>query len=71
MSKECVWVGKEPTCDVCEHIEGVKGVEAVVDGKTNRGPWALMCERHFDTHGMGLGTGRGQRLVKRKGASDG
>lgn len=32
------------------------------------GPWAFMCEEHFDTFGWGfLGTGYGQRLVVEKG----
>ena len=36
--------------------------EATVDGKTIYGPWANMCEAHFIEVGVGLGTGRGQKL---------
>lgn len=46
-----------PTCDFC-------GTEARYDGKTRHGPWAFMCEADFKEYGIGLGTGRGQRLVQ-------
>jgi hypothetical protein len=36
---------------------------AAYDGKTIHGPWAYMCEGCFKMFGVGLGTGRGQRLV--------
>jgi hypothetical protein len=39
--------------------------EAQYDGKTTAGPWANMCDEHFAIHGIGLGTGLGQRLVVR------
>ena len=39
--------------------------EAHYDGKTILGPWANMCEQHFDEYGVGLGTGRGQKLILR------
>lgn len=50
-------------CDVCA-LEG-SIVPAVYDAKTKRGPWAYLCEEHFASHGLGLGlgTGRAQRLV--------
>lgn len=35
---------------------------ATVDGKTTLGPWAYMCDVHHTQMGVGLGTGRGQRL---------
>lgn len=41
------------------------GVKAAYDGKTVHGPWANMCEACFGSLGVGLGTGRGQRLVLR------
>jgi len=38
--------------------------DAVYDGKTRGGPWAFMCEEHWQTFGCGiLGTGYGQKLV--------
>jgi len=44
-----------PKCDFCAQT-------AAYDGKTRMGPWAYMCEAHYVQHGVGLGTGRGQRL---------
>lgn len=45
-----------PKCDFCDN-------KAAYDGKTTIGPWGYMCEEDFKWHGVGLGTGRGQRLV--------
>lgn len=50
-----------PGCDICRS-EGVTK-SAKYDGKTIMGPWANMCLTHFKGYGVGLGTGRGQRLV--------
>ena len=36
---------------------------AEYDGRTISGPWAYMCEECFVRFGVGLGTGKGQRLV--------
>ena len=62
-----------PDCDICEmvdHYAGIAGInttaaitKASYDGKTTDGPWAYMCQQHFGWHGVGLGLGRGQRLV--------
>lgn len=46
-----------PTCDICSSRP------AAIDGKTVMGPWAYMCVPCFETHGVGLGLGRGQRLL--------
>lgn len=52
-----------PNCDFCRLFDGVI-TPAVVDGATKgRGPWANMCDSHFGEHGIGLGLGKGQRLV--------
>ena len=40
--------------------------DAVYDGKPNQGPWGYMCQRHFQVYGVGLGVGKGQRLVLKK-----
>lgn len=49
-----------PGCDFCDRT-------ARYDGKTIMGPWANMCQKHWDKHGVGrLGTGYGQRLLLRK-----
>lgn len=47
-----------PECDIC-----TDGTPAGYDAKTKQGPWGYLCEMHFRSHGVGLGTGRGQRLV--------
>jgi len=62
-----------PDCDICklvDHYAVEAGIsttaaipKAIVDGKTTDGPWAYMCQHHFGLHGVGLGLGRGQRLV--------
>jgi hypothetical protein len=53
-----------PDCDICKYDLHKLGVPAAYDGKTNRGPWAYMCEKHFKSDGLGrLGTGIGQKLV--------
>jgi len=46
-----------PVCDICHNVP------AVYDGKTIAGPWAYMCEGCFKGYGLGLGVGRGQRLI--------
>lgn len=57
-----------PLCDLCFSSR----TPAVYDGKTKSGPWAYMCEPHFHQCGVGLGVGKGQRLVLRgsEGLSD-
>lgn len=57
MTKIARMYGKLPACDFCEET-------ASYDGKTCFGPWAYMCEEHFQVNGTGqLGLGIGQRLV--------
>ena len=53
-----------PKCDLCS-IED-KDNNAVYDGKTIFGSWANMCEEHFRTCDIGLGLGKGQKLVETK-----
>jgi len=49
-----------PLCQLCpDHQPN----EARYDGKTKDGPWGYMCEKHFQEHGVGLGMGRGQKLI--------
>ena len=47
-----------PPCDFC-----TDGTKATYDAKTKQGPWAYLCEDHYQRVGLGLGTGRGQRLI--------
>ena len=58
---DTAYIFKAVDCDFCNML-GLK-VEANYDGKTVDGPWAYMCNEHFAARGIGLGTGRGQRLI--------
>lgn len=60
---ETTWTGPRPSCDLCKYMDGKDGVPAQYDGKTTMGPWAAMCEKHFKSHGTGLGTGNGQKIT--------
>ena len=52
------WMGTVPkSCDLCN--KPLK--QQFVDGKTQRGPWALMCGVCHSRNGYGIGTGLGQR----------
>lgn len=64
---EQVTVAVLPKCDFC--TAAVTVTRARYDGKTVMGPWANMCEVHFNEYGIGLGTGRGQRLVLKSEAA--
>lgn len=57
-----VRVDELPSCDLCSML-GKYLNPARFDGATVHGPWAYMCEDHFKADGLGLGTGRGQRLI--------
>lgn len=53
-----------PPCDFT-HDPATPRVPAEYDAKTVMGPWAYMCQAHFDKYGPGrLGTGYGQRLIQ-------
>lgn len=56
MDKTSTEVQSLPKCDFCD-------AQAHYDGKTNFGPWGYMCEAHFAQNGIGLGLGKGQRLI--------
>ena len=58
--KEEVEVSHIPKCDICGEVD------AQYDGKTTSGPWANMCHKCMSQHGVGLGLGKGQRLILRK-----
>jgi len=60
-----VTVTVRPDCDIHKHRHGGKSVPAEYDGKTVMGPWAYMCQPCFEHYGVGLGMGRGQRLMVR------
>jgi hypothetical protein len=53
------WQGPKPEkCDICSEP---LGSSQFVDGRTDMGPWAIMCLRCHGLVGTDLGTGRGQR----------
>lgn len=58
---DTAYVSQLPLCNFCE--ENGQKVKAEYDGRTQRGPWANMCAVHFGGFGVGLGTGKGQRLI--------
>lgn len=61
---DTVKVSKLANCDICVHVDHVTPPKvAVYDGATKMGAWAYMCEEHFEYVGIGLGTGKGQRLI--------
>lgn len=53
-----------PYCDICES-QGIKQL-AKYDAQLIQGPWAYVCEEHFQQFGFGLGTGKGQKIIKTK-----
>jgi hypothetical protein len=55
-SNQFVKVTHQPDCDFCD-------IPAEYDGKTSLGGWANMCLNHFRQIGVGLGSGKGQKLV--------
>lgn len=48
-------------CQLC----GFTLSEFFIDGKTKYGPWGIMCQDCHEEHGVGLGTGKGQRYDAR------
>jgi len=59
-----VKVDKLPYCDFCKIYNIQPPDKATYDGKTKMGYWAYMCRVHFRKYGVGLGAGKGQRLIK-------
>jgi cytochrome c553 len=54
------WQGSVPqTCDICEK----KLHNSFIDGKTQFGPWAMMCVSCHRANGGKLGLGIGQKYV--------
>jgi hypothetical protein len=51
-----------PACGICGQRL------AQYDGKTAFGPWVFMCGPCFINYGTGLGLGKGQKLVLKKGS---
>lgn len=67
--RKVYWQSPVPTaCDLTGHVGGlhdnITERGEFVDGRTKMGPWANMCVRCHDRHGVGLGTGKGQRYTR-------
>jgi hypothetical protein len=60
-----VYVTELPPCTI-HQLTRETVVPARYDGATRQGPWAYMCDGCFMTYGVGLGLGRGQRLILRR-----
>lgn len=59
--KSNFYIGNPPeNCDICK----TPFTTTFIDGRTDFGMWANMCELCFIEHGLGLGTGFGQRYEK-------
>ena len=58
MSKK-IWMGSTK-CDIC----GEELTKTLIDGRTSNGSWAVMCSKCHKIHGVGLGTGKGQKYVR-------
>jgi len=58
-------MSKIPDCDYCH---GTNPYPAEYDGATLDGPWAFMCQSHYDlkTKYNELGWGKGQKIVYTK-----
>jgi hypothetical protein len=48
------------TCDMC------KNEPALYDAKTRMGCWAYLCNGCYCQWGIGLGLGKGQKLINEK-----
>lgn len=59
-------VDELPPCDYCKMMGKEPPEPAEYDAMTFTGPWANMCEAHYQRFGIKpLGLGRGQKLVVR------
>jgi hypothetical protein len=58
--KPVYWIGTVPQVDDFD----VPITRTFIDGKTTQGPWATMTPASHKKHGVGLGTGKGQRYDK-------
>ncbi len=52
------WYG-QMQCDMCK--KELSKSKFFVDGMTNMGPWAVMCDDCYPKWGVGIGAGWGQQ----------
>lgn len=62
MAKAVYWLSHVGACEICDQPL----TTLMVDGKTNWGPWALMCVPCHTVHGGKLGLGIGQKYEKQQ-----
>lgn len=58
--KEAI-VSSLPYCDFCKR--NGENIKADYDANTIFGMWGYLCETHYLEYGIGLGEGKGQRLI--------
>jgi hypothetical protein len=55
-----------PSCDICLSFQRDRA--AYADARLPTGPWAYVCQEHFNQYNCQLGIGRGQRLIAEGGS---
>lgn len=63
MPDKVYWLSAVDNCELCD----TPLFHRMVDGKTNMGPWALMCLKCHTEHGGRLGPGLGQKYQVQPG----
>ncbi len=56
------YVVERPNCEIHRHSRSVE-IPAGYDAALRQGGWAYVCDGCFTAYGIGLGLGRGQRLI--------
>ena len=57
-----------PPCDFCK--EDGEDRPAEYNARTVSGYWAYLCLAHYRGYGVGLGLGKGQKLILKKKGED-
>lgn len=57
------FINPPKNCDVC----GQKLTSVMYDARTHSGPWGCLCPTCYRVHGVGLGTGKGQKYERQDG----
>jgi hypothetical protein len=61
--KKVFWQGTPPAqCDIGQ--EDLNKIGVFYDAMIHSGQWGNLCPKCFGNHGVGLGTGRGQKYVQ-------
>ncbi len=58
--KPVYWIGKVEDAD--DFLDPISDI--FIDGRTKMGPWAIMTPKSWAIHGVGLGTGFGQKYQR-------